>query len=65
MITDCLQIDNVLRGTTKEMPENVHLCNQKAAAHSHFIRSTPIQYQSVTGIESYPKKCTVLCGVLR
>ena len=29
------------RGLTEEMPENVHFCIQKAATHSHFIRSTP------------------------
>jgi len=29
------------RGLTEEMPEIVHFCIQKAATHSHFIRSTP------------------------
>jgi hypothetical protein len=32
---------NYQRGLTKEMPENVHFCIQKAATHSHFIWSTP------------------------
>jgi len=29
------------RGSTEEMPENVHFCIEKAATHSHFIQSTP------------------------
>jgi len=29
------------RGLTEEMPENVHVCIQKAATHSHVIQSTP------------------------
>jgi hypothetical protein len=29
------------RGSTEEMPEDVNFCIQKAATHSHFIRSTP------------------------
>jgi len=32
---------NLQRGSTEEMPENVPFCIQKAATHSHFIRSTP------------------------
>ena len=52
------------RGSTEEMPENVHFGIQQAATHSHFIRSTPFEYQSVAGIESYPSTCPVLRGSL-
>ena len=37
-MTVCMVISQ--RGSTEEMPENVHFCIQKAAMHSHFIRST-------------------------
>jgi ribosome-associated toxin RatA of RatAB toxin-antitoxin module len=46
------------------MPEIAHCCIQKAATHSHFIRSTPFEYQIVADIESYPSMCPVLCGSL-
>jgi len=35
-----VDVQRYQRGLTEEMPENVHFCIQKAATHSHFIRST-------------------------
>jgi len=57
-------VERYRRGLTEEMPENAHFFIQKAATHSHFIRSTPFWYQIVAGIESYPSMSPVLRGSL-